>query len=94
MYSTAKKLAGISAIACALNILGIIIFALALPSLELTNFPLILGIYLFLITAALISLALTLGMRSLCQDLSYDFESQTKKFHDYNERIKNLENKM
>lgn len=94
MYSTAKRLAGISAIACALNIFGIIIFAMALPSLEIKNFALILGIYLFMITSAIICLMVTLGMRSMCQDLSYDFESQAKKFHDYNERIKNLENKM
>ena len=94
MYSTAKRLAGVSAIACALNIFGIIIFSTALPALELNNFALTLGIYLFMITSALICLCLSLALRSMCQDLSYEFESQTMKFHDYNEKIKNLENKI
>ena len=92
MYSTAKKMSTISAICCAANIMGLILFVLISASLNLT-FAANFAILMFMITGAATNFAVTLGLRSLCQDLDYEYENTTIKFKEINEKIEVLEQK-
>ena len=86
MYSSAKRLSAISAIACAVNIMGLIMFAMLSGYLGL-NFAMSFTIYMFMISSTVVSLMLTLGLRSLCQGLDYDYENTTMKFKEINKKL-------
>lgn len=92
MYSTAKRMSTIGAISCAANIMGLILFVLISASLRLT-FAASFAIYTILITNIITSFTLTLGMRSLCQDLDYEYENTTLKFKELNSRLSEIEDK-
>ncbi len=92
MYSTAKRLAATSAIACAASILGLFLFVLCSASLRL-SFATAFAIYTVLISSIACLLTLTLSMRSICQDLEYEYENNILKIKELTERIKQLESK-
>lgn len=93
MYSTARRMALLSAIGCAINIVGLLLFLLVSATLTIT-FAASFAIFMFMISAAAICLMLTLGLRSICQDLEYEYEDTYKKMSEMNKRIHNLENRM
>ena len=90
MYSSANKLASFSAICCAITVLGVILFVLAAPALRLA-FAASFAIFTLLIGAAAGLFAVTLSLRSLCQDLQYEYENNTNKFKELNDQIKLLQ---
>ena len=90
MYSSANKLASFSAICCAITVLGVILFVLAAPALRLA-FAASFAIFTLLIGTAAGLFAITLSLRSLCQDLQYEYENNIGKFKELNDQIKVLE---
>ena len=90
MYSTARKIATASAIFCALNIFVGLIFILVTMSLNLA-FPIRLSMIMYIVTVSLTTLMLTLSIRSICEDLQYEYENNIKKLHDMNDRLKDIE---
>jgi len=92
MYSTARKLSSLSAIACAANIIGLILFLLVSANFSL-NFAETFAIFTVLIASAATNLLLTLSLRSICQDLETEFEGTSTKLRDLGEHVKDLENK-
>ena len=94
MYATVKRMASISAILCVLNIFAIIIFIMGANALEIPNYSLKLGMLIYLFSSALISLLLTLALRSLCQSLELDTEGHTRKEREITEKIKDIEKKI
>ena len=93
MYSTARRMALISAICCAVNVMGLILYIMTSATLHIT-FALSFAIIMFMGTSAAISLMLTIGLRSLCQDLEYEFENNTLKLNDLAKQIKDMEHKL
>ena len=86
MYTTARRLASISSILCAVNIMGLIMYILASAGLS-ENFTMNLAILMYMITTSLVLLLLSIGLRSLCQDLDFQYESQAKRFREIKENI-------
>lgn len=93
MYSSANKLASASAIFCAIDILGLILFILAAPALRL-SFAASFAIFTILIGASAGLFAITLSLRSLCQDLQYEYENEINKIKELNDQIKLLDSKI
>lgn len=93
MYTSANKLASFSAICCAITILGLILFILAAPALRLA-FAASFAIFTLLIGASAGLFAITLSMRSLCQDLQYEYENNINKMKELNDSIKLLNQKL
>ena len=93
MYTTAKRMALISTICCAGNLFGLVLLILCANGLNI-SFALAFSMVIILSTNAAVSLMLTLGLRSLCQDLVYEFENNTKKFNELNQKIKEIEAKI
>lgn len=92
MYSSARKMSTLSAICCAVNIVGIILFLLISASLKL-SFAASFAIIMILVSSAAISFMLTLAMRSLCQDLEYEYENMAIKLRELNKKIDDLQYK-
>lgn len=93
MYSSARKYSTLSAICCAINIVGLLLYLMMSASLRLT-FASKFAIGMILIASALGFLLLTLGLRSLCQDLDSEYENTNMKFRELNKKIKELESRM
>ena len=83
----------LSAIACAGNIVGLLLFLMLSSALEIT-FALSFAISLFMISTSAITLMLTVGLRSICQDLEYEYEDTFKKYRELNHQIHDIENKI
>ena len=92
MYSTAKKMATAGAIICVLNIIGGILLIMVAVYLEV-SFTIRFALIMYVITMTISPLLLTLGLRSLCQDLDYEYESNAKKLKEITTDIANLQNK-
>lgn len=93
MYATARRMALISAICCAGNILGVILLFMCSAGIGI-SFAISFSIAIVLGTSAAVNLMITLGLRSLCQDLQYEYEDNFNKFHQVHEKIKEIEKKM
>jgi len=93
MYSTAKKMATMSAIVCTLNIFGGFLFCLVTMSLNL-SFAVRFSMIMYLATTSVVTLMLTLGLRSICQDLEYEYEDNTKKLRELSDRLSDVEHKV
>ena len=93
MYSSAQRLSTISAIGCAVNVVGLLMYWLMSGSLML-NFALSLGITMFMLSSTLIFLLLTVAMRSLCQDLESEYENSNMKFREINKKLKEIEDRL
>ena len=92
MYSSAKKMATLSAVACAINFIGLIMFIMMSNALKL-SFAMNFALFMVMISGSVISLCLTISMRSICLDLQYEFEDQAKKLREINQKIKEIESK-
>lgn len=90
MYISAKKFSTLSAIGCAVNIVGLLLYWMMSGSL-LIQFALSFAITLFMLSSAGIFLFLTLALRSLCQDLDSEYENTCMKFREINNKIQELE---
>ena len=92
MYSTARKMSLLTAILSAVDVVGVILYLLASAALNL-NFALSFAIFMMIGSSAAINLMLTVALRSICQDLDYEYENTTTKLSELNKRIAELENK-
>ena len=90
MYSTARKLSVFSAILCCFNITGTALFLIYQINADWA-FSLRFSTTIILVSATVISLLLTIGMRSLCHDLEYEYEDNAKRFRDLTKRVRDLE---
>ena len=93
MYSTARRLSTISAIFCAINAMATILFFLYLANCEL-GFTFIFTAVMYLVSSTIISLLLTISLRDICQDCQTEYEYQTKRLRELNNKIKELENRI
>ena len=93
MYSTARKMATISAIVCSLNIFGAILFCMVTLSLNIT-FAVRFSMIMYLATSSIVTMLLTLGLRSICQDLEYEYEDDSRKFRNLDDRLEDVERKV
>ena len=92
MYSTARFMSTITAILSAVNVVGFLLFLMASASLNLA-FALSFAIFLFMGSSAAINLCLTVALRSLCQDLEYEYEGSAAKLSEMSKKIKEVESK-
>ena len=93
MYSSAKKFSTISAICCAINFVGLLLYLMMSASLSLT-FALSFAIGMILLASSAGFLFVTLGLRSLCQDLDSEYENSCMKFREINKKIKEIEDRL
>ena len=92
MYSTARKMSVLTAIFSMIDVVGVILYLLASAALNM-NFALSFAIFMMIGSSAVINLMLTVALRSICQDLEYEYENSTTKLAELNKRLNNLENK-
>lgn len=93
MYSTTRKLALVSIILAAFNAFATVLFFLYFPNSGL-GFAMIFTCILYLVTATVICLFISIGLRSLCWELNYEAESNAARLHELNKRVKELEKKV
>jgi hypothetical protein len=82
----------LTAILSAIDVVGVILYLLASAALNM-NFALSFAIFMMIASSAAINLMLTVALRSICQDLEYEYENTTTKLSELNKRIAELENK-
>lgn len=92
MFSTARKLGVTCCILAAINIAGLAMVTLLLIGQGLP-FSWIFAILMYLISITVIGLLLTLGIRSIVQDLELESESTALQIKKLKERMDELEHK-
>lgn len=92
MFSTARKLGITCCILAAINIAGLAMIALLIIGQGLP-FSWIFSILMYLISVTVIGLLLTLGIRSMVQDLELETENAALQIKKLRERIEALEGK-
>lgn len=90
MYSSARKMSNLSAVACAVNLLGIILYLMLSASLGL-SFAISFAIIMILVSSAVVNFMVTLSLRSLCQDLETEYEGMSVKLKELNKKIDQLQ---
>lgn len=93
MYSTAKKMSLFTAILSAVNIVGVILYLLASAELSM-NFALSFAIFMILGSSAAVNLLTTVALRSICQDLEYEYENTTGKLSKMDKKVTELESRV
>ena len=91
MYSTARKMSLLCAILSAVNIMGVFLYLLSSAALSIP-FSAGLAIFMILVASAGVSLMLTIALRSICQDLEYEYEDHIRRSSELSKRIEVLEN--
>lgn len=92
MRSTIRYLSVFCVILSAISLFAAVMLVMALHTTVLT-FGMKFSIIVFLFAVALICLLLTLGLRSLCQDLDLEYETTAIKIRDLSKKISELEEK-
>jgi hypothetical protein len=90
MYSTARKLAGLSMILSVVSILGLIMVSMYFSYLRL-EFHWFFALMMFLIAITGICLFLTISIRNMLQDLEMDYDSNARQLKKLSDRITELE---
>jgi hypothetical protein len=90
MYSTARKLAGLSMILSVVSILGLIMVSMYFSYLKL-EFHWFFALMMFLIAITGICLFLTISIRNMLQDLEMDYDSNARQLKKLSDRITELE---
>lgn len=93
MYSTARGLSVISIILSVVNALATAMFFFYFSAEEL-GFAMTFTCSMYLITSTVVSLFLSIALRSLCKDLNFESEAKATQAHQLSKRIKELENKV
>ena len=90
MYSTARKLAGLSMILSVVSIVGLIMVWMYFTFLKL-EFHWFFALMMFLIPITGICLFLTISIRSMLQDMEMDYDSNARQLKKLSDRITELE---
>ena len=90
MYSTTHRLSTICGILIALNIIICVIFFFFLPNSELP-FTAVIAVTGYLTTTTAMLLLIIIGLRSLCDALNFEFESNRLMFAELTDKIKHLQ---
>ena len=93
MYSTARFMSTITAILSVVNVIGLLLYLMASATLNLV-FALSFAIILFMGSSAAINICLTVALRSICQDLEYEYEGSAAKLSEMSKKIKNIETRI
>ena len=93
MYSTARKLSVLCIIVVIFNVLGALLTSLYLSTLPI-SFGEYLGIMLLIVPTTILTVLISLALRSLVQDLDIEISDRNKKIRDLIDRIASMENKM
>lgn len=90
MYYAAKRLTTVTALLSAVNIFVTAMYFLSFSGSEM-SFTLKINIAFLLVTASLMSLFLTLGLRKLCDALELNFEKDAENMRELRKKIEVLE---
>ena len=90
MYSTARKLAGLSLILSVASIVGLVMVCMYFSFLRL-EFHWFFALMMFLIAITGIGLFLTISIRSMLQDMEMDYDSNARQLKKLSDRITELE---
>ena len=93
MYSAARKLSVFCIIVVIFNVLGAILTSLFLAT-QAISFGEYFAIILFIAPTTILTVLLSLGMRSLLQDLDIEVSDRNTKIKTLSDRITTLENKV
>ena len=91
MFSTAKTISIFSIILAVINILGVVMLTLMLLTYDF-GFSIEFCVVIYLLTATVSTLLVTLSLRSMCQDLLLNHESTSRKLRELENRCKVIEN--
>lgn len=90
MYSTARKLAGLSLILSVVSIVGLVMVCMYFSFLRL-EFHWFFALMMFLIAITGIGLFLTISIRNMLQDLEFEYDSNARQLKKLSDRITDLE---
>ena len=93
MHSTARRLSVICFILSCISILGLIMLTLCFIYWGLA-FEHIFTLMMYLIAMTVISLCLTISLRSLLQELEFDYDSNALQVKKLSDRISELERRV
>ena len=93
MYSTARKLAGLSLILSVVSIVGLVMVCMFFTFLNL-EFQWFFTLMMFLISITGICLFLTISIRNMLQDMEFDYDSNASQLKKLSERITDLEKRL
>lgn len=92
MRSTARLLTIFCVILTAISIFAAVMVSLAIQTMAL-SFGQMFAIIIFTFGTSIVSLLLTISLRSLCRDLDLEYETTATRIHDLKKRITELEEK-
>ena len=93
MYSTARKLAGLSLILSVVSIVGLVMVCMYFSFLKL-EFQWFFALMMFLISITGICLFVTISIRSMLQDMEFDYDSNASQLKKLSDRIADLEKRL
>ena len=93
MYSTARKLAGLSLILSVVSIVGLIMVCMYFSFLKI-EFHWFFALMMFLIAITAICLFLTISIRNILQDMEFDYDSNAGQLKKLSDRIAELEKRL
>ena len=91
MFSTTKKVATASIILSVINATGAVLICMYLKPIEQIGFPFRIAIMAFLVTSAIIFLAISFALWSCCNDLIMQIDSEYETIAELKKRIEKLE---
>ena len=93
MYTKPKLLSSICIMLVSLNALALLLCILYVSSLPI-SFAVYIMIVAYLVTATLISILLTAGLRDLALQLNLEYESNTRKLTELSKKVTSLEKQL
>ena len=93
MYSTARKLAGLSLIFSVVSIIGLVMVCMYFSFLRL-EFQWFFALMMFLISITGIGLFLTISIRNMLQDMEFNYDSNASQLKKLSDRIADLEKRL
>ncbi len=91
MYSTPRLLSIFCVILCAMGAVGAIMVVMGISTMPTVPFSVVFASAMFLAATVLISLFVTISLRSLCQDLQMNDDVTSQKLQDMKKKLEKLE---
>lgn len=92
MFTTAKKLSLFSVILAVINMVATAMFFLYFTKSDL-GFTMIFTCITYLVTSTVISMFMSISIRTMCQDHEFDYEGTERKIRDLEKKVYELEHK-
>ena len=93
MYSTARKLAGLSLILSVVSIVALVMICMYFSFLRI-EFQWFFSLMMFLIAITGICLFLTISLCSMLQDMEFEYDSNARQLKKLSDRIRELEKRL